>query len=126
MKRKQIENRKDVYFLVLMFYEKIKHDEKISMFFLETIPEKKWEEHILKLTDFWESNLFFVKSYYGNPIEVHCNLNANFNYIIQQEHFGRWLQLWIATVNEYFFGTKANLAKERARSIASMLFFKLN
>ncbi|CAL2086739.1 hemoglobin [Tenacibaculum sp. 190524A05c] len=125
MAKKQIENREDVFALVSTFYDKIKKDDVIGEFFLETIPEEEWDDHLLKLTDFWETNLFFVRKFKGNPIKAHRDVDANFNNAIQQEHFGRWLQLWFSTVDELFFGEKATQAKERARNIASMLFFKI-
>ncbi|CAL2063219.1 group III truncated hemoglobin [Tenacibaculum sp. 190524A05c] len=125
MAKKQIENREDVFVLVSTFYDKIKKDDVIGEFFLETIPEEEWDDHLLKLTDFWETNLFFVRKFKGNPIKAHRDVDANFNNAIQQEHFGRWLQLWFSTVDELFSGEKATQAKERARNIASMLFFKI-
>ncbi|CAL2079521.1 group III truncated hemoglobin [Tenacibaculum sp. 190524A05c] len=125
MAKKQIENREDVFVLVSTFYDKIKKDDVIGKFFLETIPEEEWDDHLLKLTDFWETNLFFVRKFKGNPIKAHRDVDANFNNAIQQEHFGRWLQLWFSTVDELFSGEKATQAKERARNIASMLFFKI-
>jgi hemoglobin len=125
MNRKQIESREDVFLLVNSFYNKIKIDEVIGDFFTKTIPENEWDEHIQKLTDFWETNLFFVRKFKGNPMKAHKDVDTNFNHSIQQEHFGRWLQLWFSTVDEYFTGEKANQAKERARNIASMLFFKI-
>ena len=125
MVKKQIENREDVFVLVSTFYDKIKKDDVIGEFFLKTIPEEEWDDHLLKLTDFWETNLFFVRKFKGNPIKAHRDVDANFNNAIQQEHFGRWLQLWFSTVDELFFGEKATQTKERARNIASMLFFKI-
>ncbi|MCH2032648.1 MAG: group III truncated hemoglobin [Tenacibaculum sp.] len=125
MDRKQIENREDVFLLVNSFYKKIKVDEIIGEFFIKTIPANEWDSHIQKLTDFWETNLFFVRKFKGNPIKAHRDVDTNFNQTIQQEHFGRWLELWFSTVDEYFYGEKANQAKERARNIASMLFFKI-
>ncbi len=57
----QITNREDVYFLVSTFYNKIKKDEFIGPIFLSAIPPNDWENHLEKLTDFWETNLFFAK-----------------------------------------------------------------
>lgn len=125
MNKKQIENRADVFLLVSSFYQKIKKDAIIGTFFLKTIPEEEWDDHIEKLTDFWESNLFLVRKYMGNPIKAHRDVDTNFNHEISQEHFGKWLELWFTTVDELFIGAKATQAKERARNIASMLFFKM-
>ena len=125
MEKREIATRADVFLLVSSFYDKIKRDEVIGHFFLKAIPTDKWDEHLEHLTDFWETNLFFVRKFKGNPIAKHRNVDENSDYKISQEHFGRWLQLWFTTVDEYFVGIKATQAKERARNIASMLFFKL-
>lgn len=125
MDKKELEQRSDIFLLVNSFYEKIKKDDILSEIFIKMIPEDEWNKHIEKLTDFWETNLFFVRKYKGNPIKVHHDVDVNFNHIISQEHFGRWLQLWFNTVDAHFYGEKANQAKERARNIASMLFLKI-
>ncbi|PKH51958.1 globin [Tenacibaculum sp. Bg11-29] len=125
MGRKEIENRDDVYLLVSTFYNKLKKDDFIGPIFLKAIPEEKWESHLQKLTDFWETNLFFVRKFKGNPMKAHKDLDRNFNHSISQEHFGRWLQLWFETIESLFYGAKANDARERARNIASIMFFKI-
>lgn len=125
MVKKEIENREDVYLLVSTFYKKIKEDDFIGPIFLRVIPQEKWESHLQKLTDFWETNLFFVRKFKGNPMKAHKDLDKRVNNSISQEHFGRWLQLWFETLELLFFGTKANEAKERARNIASIMFFKI-
>ena len=125
MSKKEIENREDVYLLVKTFYDKIKKDDFIGPIFIKTISEEDWEPHLQKLTDFWETNLFFVRKFKGNPMKAHKDVDANFNHAISQEHFGRWLQLWFETIDTFFIGAKASEAKERARNIASMLFFRM-
>ncbi|CAL2093752.1 group III truncated hemoglobin [Tenacibaculum sp. 190524A02b] len=125
MGKREIINRDDVYLLVSTFYNKIKLDDFIGPIFISTIPANEWNDHLEKLTDFWETNLFFVRKFKGNPMKAHKDVDMNFNYKISQEHFGRWLQLWFTTVDELFLGQKANEAKERARNIASMLFFRM-
>ena len=125
MSKKEIIHRADVFLLVKSFYNKIKEDDLIGVIFLKMIPENEWNDHLEKLTDFWETNLFFVRKYKGNPIQVHKNVDEKFEHSISQEHFGRWLQLWFATIDELFYGEKADQAKERARNIASMLFMKI-
>lgn len=125
MELRDIENREDVFLLVNTFYEKIKKDAFIGPIFLEIIPNDQWESHIEKLTDFWETNLFFVRKFKGNPMKAHKDVDAHFNHTINQQHFGKWLEIWFSTVSELFEGTKANDAKERARNIASALFMRM-
>ena len=75
--RKQIENRDDITLLVATFYDKIRADKEIGFFFNETITN--WEEHLEKLTDFWETNLFASKKYQENPIIAHNAAHKNFD-----------------------------------------------
>lgn len=56
---KQIENRADISLLVHNFYDKIRANKEIGHFFNEMISD--WEEHLEKLTDFWEMNLFAIR-----------------------------------------------------------------
>ena len=125
MEKKDIENRADVHLLVSTFYNKIKKDAFIGHFFIRAIPANQWEAHINKLTDFWETNLFLKKKYKGNPMQVHQQLDVGNNFEITQEHFGRWLELWLTTIKELFYGDKAEKAINSARNISFMLFLRM-
>ncbi|AUC84516.1 globin [Polaribacter sp. ALD11] len=125
MELRDIENRADIFLLVTTFYNKIKEDPFIGPIFLEIIPENEWESHLEKLTDFWETNLFFVRKFKGNPMKAHKDVDAHFNHTITQKHFGKWLELWFTTVDALFEGTRAHQAKERARNIAASLFLRM-
>lgn len=125
MEKREIKNREDIFLLVSTFYAKIKKDDYIGPFFLKAIPDEAWPDHLKKLTDFWENNLFFARKYKGNPIKAHQQLDVVNNYNITQKHFGKWLELWLTTINELFYGEKADKAKNNARSISFMLFLKM-
>ena len=115
-----IQNREDVYKLVSTFYAKVKDNEKIGYVFNEIIQD--WPSHLEKLTDFWETNLFFVSKFRGNPMQAHVEVDRHFNHGIEQKHFGEWLNLWFETIDELFEGDRASIAKNRARNMASNLF----
>ena len=102
---------------------KIRKEPTIGYFFNETIDD--WDAHGEKLTDFWETNLFFKSNYKGNPKKAHIEVDENFNHSIEQKHFGIWLNLWFDTINEYFQGQLADRAKNNARKMASHLFMKI-
>lgn len=125
MSLKEIENRTDVYTLVTTFYDRVKKDDCIGPIFLTIIPDSEWESHLQKLTDFWETNLFFVRKFKGNPIQAHKNVDAQFKYTITQKHFGKWMELWVSTIDDLFYGKKAQEAKDRARNIGFMLFMRM-
>ena len=118
--KKDIENRKDVHLLVSQFYALIRQDEQLGPIFNKHIQD--WEEHIEKLTTFWENQLWFSKGYKGNPLEIHHEVDASMEYGITQEHFGHWLQLWYASIEGLFDGEMAKKAKSRARNMSTMFF----
>lgn len=124
MVKKQIKTRQEVSELVRAFYAKVRVDSVIGHFFNETIDD--WEEHLEKLTDFWETNLLFVQRYKGNPMRVHLEVDQQFDPGINFEHFNRWLQLWISTIEELFEGELAEVAKTRAANIATVIFRKIS
>ncbi|MEP4534698.1 MAG: group III truncated hemoglobin [Cyclobacteriaceae bacterium] len=118
-----IQSRSDIEKLVNTFYDKVRAHAEIGRFFNETITD--WPEHLSKLADFWEANLFFVSGFRGNPMKTHIEVDAKFNHEIDQAHFGNWLELWMNTLDELFEGEKANLAKERARNMAHMIYLRI-
>lgn len=122
---KSIESRKDVNILVNSFYAKVRKDELLGSIFNSHIKEEQWDEHLQKLTDFWETILFGVKKFRGNPSQKHINVDNNLNNTVKQEHFGRWLQLWFETINELYNCNRANLAKESARKMAHAQFMMI-
>ena len=118
--KQDIQNRDDVFKLVSTFYAKVRANEKIGYVFNEIIED--WPSHLEKLTDFWETNLFFVSKFRGNPMQAHVDVDRHFNNTIEQKHFGEWLNMWFETVDELFEGDRASIAKNRARNMASNLF----
>lgn len=121
--KKNIQSREDVSLLVHSFYAKIRKDNEIGPFFNEVI--KDWDEHLEKLTDFWEMNLFGGRNYFGNPIEAHIDVDRKFNGIISTHEFGIWLNHWFATIDELFEGENADTLKRRARKMSTMLFLNM-
>jgi hemoglobin len=122
---KSIENRNDVSVLVNTFYAKIRADELLGSIFNKHIPDEKWPEHLNKLTDFWETNLFGVIKFKGNPSQKHIDVDKNLNYNIEQTHFGKWLQLWFETIDELYEGNLAIKAKQSARKMATGQFLTI-
>jgi len=121
--RKQIENRADISFLVHQFYDKIRADQEIGFYFNTMI--KDWDAHLEKLTDFWETNLFAVKKYKGNPNEVHNKVDSHFEGKITSNEFGIWLNYWFQTLDEHFEGENAETLKRRARKMGTFLFVSM-
>lgn len=116
---RQIDNRNDINILVNSFYSKVRVDELLGPIFNAHISDDKWPEHLDKLTDFWETNLFGVAKFKGNPTQKHINVDKNLNYSIEQKHFGRWLQIWFETIDELYEGEYADKAKNSARKMST-------
>ncbi|MBO3698251.1 group III truncated hemoglobin [Roseivirga sp. E12] len=123
MKRKEIESREDVALLVNTFYAKVRAHETLGPIFNGVIED--WPEHLDKLVDFWETNLFFVRAYKGNPLKAHLDVDRQFDHSIEQAHFGNWLQLWFETLDELFIGDNVDIAKTRARTMAHTIFLRI-
>lgn len=121
--KKQIENRDDVSFLVHQFYAKIRADKEIGFYFNELISD--WDAHLEKLTDFWETNLFGVRKYKGNPHAVHNEVDAHFDEKITPNEFGIWLNHWFQTIDEHFEGENAETLKRRARKMSTFLYMSM-
>lgn len=121
--KQDLKTRDDVFLLVSEFYKKVRKNEEIGFFFNNTIED--WDHHLEKLTDFWESNLFFSGSYRGNPVKAHNGVDEKNGYAISEYHFGIWLNLWFATIDEHFEGELAQRAKNNARKMSTHLFLKI-
>jgi hemoglobin len=127
MNKKDINTRADIFLLVSQFYKKVRADKILGPFFNETI--KDWEAHLELLTTFWETSLFMTRKldhkYHGNPLEAHVKVDKQFNYTIDNIHFGIWLNLWYQTIDELFEGDYADNAKRRARKMGTFMYLKI-
>ncbi len=115
---KTIENREDISKLVNLFYIKIRKDDLLGPIFNNHIPEDHWPMHLEKLTDFWETKLFGIKKFNGNPPAKHINVDNNTNHTIDQSYFDRWLKLWFETLDKLHEGELALRAKEISKNMA--------
>lgn len=77
------------------------------------------------LTDFWETQLFLKRKYYGNPVTAHQEVDAKMAHTITSEHFGLWLNLWFETLDELFEGETTWIAKNRAQKMSTMLYMQI-
>ncbi|MDB4088712.1 group III truncated hemoglobin [Flavobacteriales bacterium] len=124
--KKEIKSRSEVFELVNTFYARIRKDDFLGPIFNKMLAtEEIWVEHLEKLTDFWETNLFAVMKFKGNPMAAHQKVDKAFNHSITQDHFYEWLKLWNSTVDSLFEGEKAKLAKERARRMSTHLHINM-
>lgn len=125
MERRAISSRKDVDHLVRKFYDKVRIHETLGPIFNAVVSD--WETHLIHLSDFWEMILLQTGPGAGkfNPTKVHREVDSAVDHTIEQLHFGNWLELWFATIDEFFEGEIADFAKEHARRMAHMLFMRI-
>jgi hemoglobin len=81
--------------------------------------EEQWEQHFIRMTDFWETVLFAKIAYTGNPFSKHVNIG------IVPEHFTNWVALFQETVDAHFAGEKADETKERVHKMRKLFELKL-
>ena len=114
-----IQNRSDIEKLVNAFYEKVKKDETIGYFF-EAV---NWEKHLPVMYNFWENIIFSTGNFEGNPMARHKELDQKSP--MSMRHFQQWIYLFNDTINELFEGENAELIKQRAQSIATVMQVKI-
>lgn len=121
MAKKDIQGREDIRVLMEAFYTRLLADPSISYLFTD-VAKIDMMEHIPVLVDFWDSVLFQSDSYRKNAMQPHMVLHQQSP--LQKHHFQTWLSHFNSTVDELFEGETAFLAKQRARSIATMIELK--
>lgn len=120
---RDIRSREDIELVIQKFYELLLVDELVGFLFTE-VAHLNMEEHLPKLVDFWEDQLFATNNYVGNPMRVHMDLHLKEP--LSKSHFDRWLQHFNQTIDSHFTGMKAHLMKERALSVATVMQIKLH
>jgi hemoglobin len=120
--KKELKTREDIKLLVDTFYNTALKDEVIGFIFTD-VAKIELQDHMPRMYDFWESTLLQKNSYKGNPMSVHLDLNQK--QALEKIHFDRWLLLFNQAVDKLFSGEKAEQAKTRALSIATVMQIKI-
>ena len=121
--KRDIESRNDIESMLYTFYRKAFADETIGYFFKEVVP-LDLNIHIPQITDFWESILFNTHGYRKNVMAIHQEISNKST--ITKKHLNQWLKMFIETISEEFEGEKAELMKQRATSIATLMEIRFN
>jgi hemoglobin len=119
-KKKDIETRADLEMLLAEFYKTVPFDAEIGHHFEDI----DLASHLPIIVDFWEKILFGKQVYFGNPLQVHQQINEKSP--LKLEHFQKWFEIFSATIDEMFTGETAENAKLRAKMIAHSLNQNLN
>jgi hemoglobin len=121
--KKDIATREDIELLLKAFYDKILKDEAINYIFID-VAKMDIEKHIPVIADFWESVLLNKNIYHNNPMKIHVDLNEKTP--LTKEHFNIWLSHFNTAVDELYTGEIALLAKQRAKSVATVMQIKMS
>jgi hemoglobin len=119
---RDIQTKEDLAFLMEAFYSKMLKDQEIGYIFTD-IAKLNLESHLPSLTNFWENMLIQPNGYKKNVMDIHIQLNNKEKLLPQ--HFERWLFLLDQTVRENFEGEKTERMLSSAKSIASMMQYKI-
>ncbi len=120
--KKDIQGIADIKVLVDHFYEQVVKDPVIGYIFTDSI-KVNWAKHLPVMYSFWENTLFFTGGYGGNPMMIHQRVHQLVQ--LTPEKFDRWVNLFCSSVDILFEGEKAELAKQRAISIATIMKIKI-
>jgi len=124
MNNESINSRADVLWLITSFYDKVRKDELLGPIFNGLI--KDWPHHLEHLTTFWCNQLFIERgTYKGDPIAIHKEVDEFADHKIDEYHFGRWLNLWVQTIDELFEGDNAFILKNRARKMSTHIHLSI-
>lgn len=118
-----IAGRAEIVTLVDAFYDRVRADDILGPIF-DDIARVDWSGHLPKMYDFWELVLFGTSSFKGNPLVVHRALARQT--AMGDREFGRWIELFDATVDDLFSGPIAEEAKFRASRIRAVMQYNVN
>ena len=119
-----IQNRRHIDEVVQTFYREVRAAAELGAFFDTAISD--WPAHLNRIADFWESQLFYTRSYIGNPKAVHSRLAADHTGGITPYHFGLWLRHWMQTIDTAFEGPNADKLKHVARAMGTQLMLSIH
>ncbi|WP_332303222.1 DUF1971 domain-containing protein [Rhizobium sp. GR12] len=100
------------------FYAKVRTDPVLSVPFSVV---QDWDEHMVRLTDFWSSLTLTSGRYKGNPLSMH----VIHSHLIRPDMFDRWLELWRQTTTYLLAPEIAYEMQAKAVRIASRFSFAL-
>ncbi|MFE2286979.1 group III truncated hemoglobin [Streptomyces sp. NPDC059443] len=118
-----ISGRADLDVVLRRFYTAAFADPGIGPFFTE-IAGTDLDVHLPRITDFWERALFRSADYRRNAFAPHAGLHSARE--LTAADFGRWVQLWRATIDGLHDGPNAERAKAMGERIALTMHKRLN
>ncbi|NVK51706.1 MAG: group III truncated hemoglobin [Flavobacteriaceae bacterium] len=121
--KKEITTRSDIHFIITAFYKKLISDKEMFPFFKDIVAKNQLEHHIGIISDFWSDILLYTNTYSTNVLQKHLDFDKKIPF--KKEHFDKWLQYLVSTIDTFFIGQNAQNMKDRARSIAMVMQVKM-
>lgn len=115
--RSDLDDRVAIELLVRNFYREAARDDLLGPVF--EAARVHWHAHIATLVDFWAWQLLGEPGYVGRPLRAHEPVHARTP--LSHAHYERWVALFGDTVDSWFAGPIADLAKTRARKMAKAM-----
>lgn len=94
--------------VVAEFYRRARRDERLGPMFERHVHD--WDEHLGRMNDFWSAALLRTGRYSGSPVERHRAIVG-----LDDGHFGRWVELFEATVRDLCPSSEVDAFLLRAR-----------
>jgi hemoglobin len=115
MRVPDLDNRENIVEFVDCFYERILADPKLAPIFID-VAEVDLAVHLPHIKDYWCKLLLGDKRYQRHTMNIHRQLHGK--RALHARDFQRWLDLFVATVDEDYAGKRAERAKLIAKTIA--------
>jgi hemoglobin len=115
-------SRGAIHDLVVVFYREIVFDELLEHVFGD-VAEVDWAVHIPHLIDYWSRVLLGERGYDGAIVRAHAHVHSIEP--LRLEHFERWYDLWVASIDASWAGPRAEHAKRHAARIGGILSSRL-
>jgi hemoglobin len=115
MRIPDLDSRENIGEFVDCFYRKLLADSSLAPIFID-VAEVDLAVHLPHIKDYWCKLLLADKNYQRHTMNIHRNLHAK--QALLPRDFQRWLDLFVATVEEGYAGERAERAKKIAKTIA--------
>ncbi len=115
MLRPDLDSRQNIELFVDQFYQKILADPHLAPIFLDTAGIDL-DVHLPHIKNYWCKLLLGEKRYTRHTMNIHRQLHSR--RALQAQDFQLWLALFVATVDEFYLGERAERAKKVAKTIA--------
>ncbi len=112
---RDLDTPEEVAEMVRRFYQDVAQDPLLGPIFIE-VAQVDWNEHLPKLTAFWNRVLLGLPGFSGNPMRAHAEVHEQVPFT--PALFDRWLTLFHDTVGGGWVGPRADQALALARNVA--------